>query len=551
MDNKRSRAFHIIVLSLCGVILSAGLTFGWDDPVFPRLANYFLPHQIDDRDVEILSRWDILIIEKKLDTWQEVRERIKSIEAHNPEIVLLMYTQSANANITESPPSPIAEACDLYDWWLRDYEGNKLEYENFPWSLLINMTNMEAASGNHPEGMKPNQFLADFAINDHLALYSYWDGIFYDTFADNLSWMHEDIKDANRNGIPEFDNEENGDEPKFASIWAEGALTLLNYTRQLDEDVIIVGNGLHKGALDGLNGRLLEGFRPSPSKNIHSFCSNHRYLTQGSQTPKISIINGSLSGPDMTAYKVMRFTFCATLMTDNYYSLDYGTQYHGEALWYDEYSLQPDGTVNARTTHLSGPIDGEQTNISVLSTQGFEPSGIVQIDGEQIYYEYKDPYHLMNCYRGYPRRTKYDLRVPHPNGSLVIQHNADNRHYLGRAYGPAFDASDPLVKLDDLLEAAGWSADEDEAENINSRVWRRDFENGTALVNPTDNSALVYGLGQKVYQKISGIQDPVHNNGLVIRDTLRIDPKDGYILAWISETDTIPPIPPEGLHIRP
>ena len=50
-------------------------------------------------------------------------------------------------------------------------------------------------------------------------------------------------------------------------------------------------------------------------------------------------------------------------------------------------------------------------------------------------------------------------------------------------------------------------------ENINSRIWRRDFENGAAIVNPTENPSLVGGLGYEVYSKINGIQDSAHNSG--------------------------------------
>ena len=550
MIRKAVRFLAPVLLCLVSILVYHSAIFGSEDPEFPRLANCFLPHSLYEREVEPLSRFDLLVIEKKLDETERQRGFVDTIKELNPDIILLMYVQSANANPNENPNSPIADACEEYDWWLRDYQGNILDYENFP-SILINMTNMDAASGSHPNGVKPNQFLAEWTINEHIALYSHWDGIFYDTFADNLSWMHPDVKDANRNGIPEYDRDTNGDEPVFSNIWSQGALTLLDNTRALAEDIIIIGNGLHRGALDGLNGKFQESFRPSSSKNIHYFCTNHKYLVDGSRTPKVCIINGSLSGPNLTDYDLMRFTLCATLMTDNYYSIDYGSHYHSEIIWYDEFSVKDDGSVNASITNLSQSVDAEQATIPVSSTDGFASSGVLQIDGEQVYYGSKDANQFLDCYRGFTRRSKYDLRASHADGSQVIQHYASFTHYLGKANGPSFDVNDPAVKLDDLLEAAGWSADEDEAENIDSRVWRRDFENGIALVNPTDETRVVSGLGQNLYKKISGIQDPQHNDGGLVSGTLSISPKDGYILLNTSDSDTTPPAPPEGLRIRP
>jgi hypothetical protein len=58
-------------------------------------------------------------------------------------------------------------------------------------------------------------------------------------------------------------------------------------------------------------------------------------------------------------------------------------------------------------------------------------------------------------------------------------------------------------------------------------VWRRDFQNGVVLVNPTTRSRTVNvepGL-----RRIAGKQDPGVNNGSAVSQ-LTLQPKDGVVL---------------------
>src|SRR6185436_4644442 len=58
-------------------------------------------------------------------------------------------------------------------------------------------------------------------------------------------------------------------------------------------------------------------------------------------------------------------------------------------------------------------------------------------------------------------------------------------------------------------------------------VWRRDFERGVVLVNPTHEAktvALEPGL-----RRLQGAQDPLVNDGAAVKE-IRIAPKDGVVL---------------------
>jgi hypothetical protein len=65
-------------------------------------------------------------------------------------------------------------------------------------------------------------------------------------------------------------------------------------------------------------------------------------------------------------------------------------------------------------------------------------------------------------------------------------------------------------------------------------LWRRDFENGTVIVNSTNREQL-HVFSQEEFEKISGTQDPRVNDGTII-NYIRIAPKDAVVLLKRSST---------------
>ena len=76
----------------------------------------------------------------------------------------------------------------------------------------------------------------------------------------------------------------------------------------------------------------------------------------------------------------------------------------------------------------------------------------------------------------------------------------------------------------------------------NANVFRRDFENGTVIVNATP-SVRTFNLGED-YQRISGTQDPINNGAEVTNVT--IDPWDAAILVRREGTNIDQPPPPDS-----
>jgi hypothetical protein len=94
-----------------------------------------------------------------------------------------------------------------------------------------------------------------------------------------------------------------------------------------------------------------------------------------------------------------------------------------------------------------------------------------------------------------------------------------SKGYLGSPTSEAFNPLDPDEKLLRLLESGVTGAG-----NI---VWRRDFENGIVLVNPSDLEREI-DLGG-VFRKIRGVRDPRFNDGNTL-SAVSLAPRSGVVL---------------------
>jgi len=96
------------------------------------------------------------------------------------------------------------------------------------------------------------------------------------------------------------------------------------------------------------------------------------------------------------------------------------------------------------------------------------------------------------------------------------------RGYLGRPLSKAYNVTDPSEHLGQMLAAGDRRASRE--------VWRRDFENGIVLVNPS-GAAVTVDLGGQ-YRKIAGQYDPAFNNGEALTG-ITLDPRSGAVLLTV------------------
>jgi len=80
-----------------------------------------------------------------------------------------------------------------------------------------------------------------------------------------------------------------------------------------------------------------------------------------------------------------------------------------------------------QATTLNGAISNVVNTITVLSTTGFDTSGVIKIDNEYIFYTSKNATQFLNCTRGYKGSTA----IGHGNGKTVFQYKITVTGYVG------------------------------------------------------------------------------------------------------------------------
>jgi putative glycosyl hydrolase-like family 15 (GHL15) protein len=125
----------------------------------------------------------------------------------------------------------------------------------------------------------------------------------------------------------------------------------------------------------------------------------------------------------------------------------------------------------------------------------------------------------------------YDEYSVDPKTGRAVQ-SLDFKGYLGQPISVAHRADAPLKALEDELQNNFTRAE--------SKVWRRDFQNGIVLVNPSGRNQTVELNG--IFRKIIGIQDPQFNDGQTIRE-ITMGPEEGAIL--LRDSPAAPDVMPQ------
>ncbi len=285
---------------------------------FPRRANVYLSWDLDEKRAKSLSAWDLVILDMEI---QERRpELIKKMRQWNPDIVILVYITPQeirqDAHVSYSMMRRKLVSGIDNDWYLRGTSGNKLSW--WPETDLLNVTNDSPIRN----GKRWNNYLVDFVVNDLLST-GLWDGVFYDNAWDNITYFANTNRiDFNGNGFKDSRPDER---------WRGGMRYIYNETRKRAGDIIIVGNGTTLEYKKELDGQLFENFN-----NFSWDYAMQRYSGNGPW----SIINANTNNTgDSENYKRMRYGLTSALLSDGFYSYDFGDKSHGQIWWYDEYNV--------------------------------------------------------------------------------------------------------------------------------------------------------------------------------------------------------------------
>lgn len=498
---------------------------------FPRLVNYYLEPYLEKSDYEKLSRNDVVILDMEYQNTQP--ELFKYLRSKNPDIIILAYVASQYVYQVEDSNNDSLRN-DINDgtkpeWYLFDTDREHISI----WSA----TEMMDVTSEWKKYLP--QFVSDKIISSGL-----WDGVFFDGVWENISWLN--------NGDIDLDNNRVADDLGQADWeWKNNVINLLENMRSLvDENTLILANS-HNYFAKYLDGGMFENFLDWKSWTHEILSYQDIFLNDN-----IAVLNSNTSDTGKKDdYQKMRFGLTSALLFDGYYSFDFGPNQHGQIWWYDEYNIDL-GNPLGEPHKINGASDtvfldtfenglenykffqgGDKNNFSVslidnsIHAQSsshtekwneFLHSDLNKITFEknktyQISFKYKVLEKSKSGYFYFGARNKNNQSVRfatwnNGEGELIKYFTPESKDYY-LYFGIKYDGS---IIIDDI-----------EVKKVEPDIYRRDFENGIILVNPTGQDQLIE-LDNN-YWRLKGEQAPKHNTGLLVNKVL-LHPQDGIIL---------------------
>jgi hypothetical protein len=302
----------------------------------PKLANYFLANQLKAEDIPTLAKWDVGIF--PMDFGVLYPERLRELKRRNPDMILLAYvTSQETIRDFTGLKTMFPLRYRLFqgirsEWYLTDTNGATRSF--WPGTSLLNVT-LDAPRMN---GETWVDHLSTFMATEVL-VNTVWDGVFYDNAWDNITYFSPGAIDLNRDGRADTDLDQK---------WRQGMSTLFTQTREkTGRPIVLVGNNDTLAYAKELNGMMLENYASTRAQELFA---KARQNATSRATPRVNIINSNTGNTGNRAmYQAMRFGLTSALLTDSYFSFDYGDKNHGQLWWYDEYNVdlgEPIDTVH-------------------------------------------------------------------------------------------------------------------------------------------------------------------------------------------------------------
>lgn len=295
---------------------------------YPRLANYYLTGGgINDEEARLLAKWDVVIL--GLEVPEDSPRAFNLIKQLNSDIKLLSYIDSISRR-ADPPSYPLGHPIrDCYeggksDWILRSGSGKTMSV--WPGSILMN----PSTDATQVSGKRWNDYIPEF-ITRVQEKQGVWDGIFFDNAMVDIAWLNDGKIDINGDG--------KDDSPEFIDdAWREGLRTLYRNTRTLNGASKIIVTNSSNIYSESTNGRMFETVLTDSAKWARHINAIRDAVKQIGYQPAYVVVNANTNNDgDRTDWKRFRFAFTTTLLTDAYFSFDYGDKWHQQLWWYDEY----------------------------------------------------------------------------------------------------------------------------------------------------------------------------------------------------------------------
>jgi len=295
------------------------------DDKYARIANHYMRAGTDitPDKYPLLAKYDLLVFPAEAQNFNS--EMFAQLRKLNPHIIILAYVPTKSWNDVYWTDALHAKLrAGIQDaWWLRDSKGQSI-------SVWSGTRMLNAISGW-------SEWLPQY-VHDDVMSSGAWDGVFYDEFSANISWVNGGDLDTNNDGIR--------DDATLVDVgWKRSMTNMLKKTRELlGPDAVIVTNGDSTPDLQPyVNGRMFESF-PTPWEaggTWRGVMANYLNLHRQVGYPPVFMINSNAGNKDNPAdYRAMRYGLTSTLMGDGFFCFDYGEQDHGQLWYYDEYDAR-------------------------------------------------------------------------------------------------------------------------------------------------------------------------------------------------------------------
>lgn len=317
---------------------------------YPRLTNLYWRNPIDSETAKTLAKWDVLVLDMTAQTYSA--DAIKQIRQLNPKIIILAYTSAVEmpiGRLASVEPRGYGMWHDLASgdksvWHLKNSAGQEIVF--WPGNVTMNLGAPDESGRTYAD------YLVDFYDKKVLST-GLWDGVFFDTVWNNISWMDKTI-DMNSDGRTES-------EATVNSLWQNAYRGFFEKLRgRLGSRYLILING--DGNFQNVtNGRMLEAFPDFWEGTWSQQMQKLATISETGYQPRLNIINSDTNNTgNRYDYQSMRYGFTSALMFDAYFSFDWGTNLREQLWWYDEYDASL-GEPTGPAKNLTGKTDKNYT----------------------------------------------------------------------------------------------------------------------------------------------------------------------------------------------
>ena len=311
---------------------------------FPRLMGMNIAvdsYQLPTYQAE-LAKLDVIILGfypgwNRINSNQPIRDAILEIKNINPNILIGQYTNLTDTylNLPQfSAWSYMSEKLDQENWWLREADGNQVQWTSIYSSWMVNFTSWTKPDAN---GLRYPQWLA---LQDYNLYFKsipefdiwYFDNVFSDPRVPEAAWKLDGNNYSNTDQV-------------IQQAVREGNAAEWSVAKNLAPNVLLFGNPDNNlnfpEYTNKLNAAFLEGLMGKPwsyetVQGWNVMMSQYQSIFPNLIAPKL--VGFNVWG-DINNYQFFRYAFASCLMDNGFFSYTDNNVGYGSVPWFDEYNI--------------------------------------------------------------------------------------------------------------------------------------------------------------------------------------------------------------------